>query len=198
LILAISFLTNLAANPGLTRPVESILAPSECARELCIQRGGGFPAEIRRDCGRIGHGTCWKTIPSFRSRPRSRLPSRCARRRASAGHGPCAGESENHVGSRQEWHGKGDGNEIRKGLARCLLEENTGLVFGGEEVPSATKATEGFVMEKRRHEGDDTTLGCQVGGHCAGTSEVLTLPPSRGRNTDFAVFWRFQGRVRSI
>ena len=37
-------------------------------------------------------------------------------------------------------------------LARRLLEQNTGLVLGGEEVTSATDPTEGVVMEKLRHQ----------------------------------------------
>ena len=41
----------------------------------------------------------------------------------------------------------------KTGLARRLLEQNTGLVFGGKEVPSATEPTEGVVMEKLRHRG---------------------------------------------
>jgi len=41
----------------------------------------------------------------------------------------------------------------KTGLARRLLEQNAGLVFGGEEVASATEPAEGVVMEKLRHEG---------------------------------------------
>ena len=41
----------------------------------------------------------------------------------------------------------------KTGLACRLLQQNTGLVFGGEEVTSATEPTEGVVMEKLRHEG---------------------------------------------
>ena len=40
----------------------------------------------------------------------------------------------------------------KAGLARGLLEQNPGLVFGSEEVTSATEAAEGVVMEKLRHE----------------------------------------------
>jgi len=40
----------------------------------------------------------------------------------------------------------------KTGLARCLFEQNPGLVFGGEEVTSATEPTEGVVMEKFRHQ----------------------------------------------
>ncbi len=36
-------------------------------------------------------------------------------------------------------------------LARRLLEQNTGLVFGGKEIASATESAEGVVMEKLRH-----------------------------------------------
>ncbi len=38
------------------------------------------------------------------------------------------------------------------GLSRRLLEQNTGVVFGGDEVASAAEAAEGVVMEKRGHE----------------------------------------------
>jgi len=41
----------------------------------------------------------------------------------------------------------------KTGLARRLLEQNARLVFGGEEVASATEPAEGVVMEKLRHEG---------------------------------------------
>jgi len=40
----------------------------------------------------------------------------------------------------------------KTGLARRLLEQNTRLVFSGEQVTSATESTEGVVMEKLRHE----------------------------------------------
>ena len=40
----------------------------------------------------------------------------------------------------------------KTGLARRVLEQNTGLGFGGEEVTSATEPTEGVVMEKFRHQ----------------------------------------------
>ncbi len=40
----------------------------------------------------------------------------------------------------------------KTGLARRLLEQNTGLVFGGEQVTSATQPTERVVMKKLRHE----------------------------------------------
>ena len=39
----------------------------------------------------------------------------------------------------------------KTGLARRLLEQNSGLVFGGEEVASATEPAKGVVMEKLRH-----------------------------------------------
>jgi len=38
------------------------------------------------------------------------------------------------------------------GFARRLVKQNTGLVFGGEEITSATESTEGIVMEMLRHE----------------------------------------------
>ena len=37
------------------------------------------------------------------------------------------------------------------GFARGLLEQDAGLVFGGEEVASATEAAEGVVVEEREH-----------------------------------------------
>jgi hypothetical protein len=40
----------------------------------------------------------------------------------------------------------------KAGLTRRLLEQHTGLVFGGEQVPCATEPTEGVVMKKLRHE----------------------------------------------
>ena len=40
----------------------------------------------------------------------------------------------------------------KTGLARRLLEQNTGLVFGGEKIASATEPAEGVVMEKLRHQ----------------------------------------------
>lgn len=39
----------------------------------------------------------------------------------------------------------------KTGLPRRPLEQNTGLVFGGEQIPSATEPTKGVVMEKLRH-----------------------------------------------
>jgi len=39
----------------------------------------------------------------------------------------------------------------KAGLARRLLEQNSGLIFGGEEITSATKSAEGIVVEKLRH-----------------------------------------------
>jgi ribosomal protein L10 len=36
-------------------------------------------------------------------------------------------------------------------LACGLLEQNTGLIFGGQEIASATEAAEGVVVEKGRH-----------------------------------------------
>lgn len=39
------------------------------------------------------------------------------------------------------------------GLARRLPEQNTGLIFGGEKVTSATEPTKGVVMEELRHDG---------------------------------------------
>ena len=41
----------------------------------------------------------------------------------------------------------------KAGFARRLLEQNTGLIFGGEQLTSATEPTERVVMEKSRHEG---------------------------------------------
>ena len=41
----------------------------------------------------------------------------------------------------------------KTGLACRLLQQNTGLVFGGEEITSATEPTEGVVMKKLSHEG---------------------------------------------
>jgi hypothetical protein len=38
------------------------------------------------------------------------------------------------------------------GLARCLLEQNTRLIFGGEKVGCAAEPTEGIVMEQLRHD----------------------------------------------
>ena len=40
----------------------------------------------------------------------------------------------------------------KTGLACRLFEQNTGLVFGGEEVAPATEPAEGVVMEKLRHD----------------------------------------------
>jgi hypothetical protein len=40
----------------------------------------------------------------------------------------------------------------KTGLARRLPEQDTGLVFGSEEVASTTEPTEGIVVEKLRHE----------------------------------------------
>jgi hypothetical protein len=40
----------------------------------------------------------------------------------------------------------------KTGFARRLVKQNTGLVFGGEEITSATESTEGIVMEMLRHE----------------------------------------------
>jgi hypothetical protein len=44
-------------------------------------------------------------------------------------------------------------------LARSLLEQDAGLVFGGEQVASATEAAEGVVVEKRWH--GEMILLCQ-------------------------------------
>ena len=41
----------------------------------------------------------------------------------------------------------------KAGFARRLLERNTGLIFGGEQLTSATEPTERVVMDKMRHEG---------------------------------------------
>lgn len=41
----------------------------------------------------------------------------------------------------------------KTGFAGRLFKQNTGLVFGGKEVASATEPAEGVVMEKLRHEG---------------------------------------------
>ncbi len=49
----------------------------------------------------------------------------------------------------------------KTGLARRLLEENTGLVFDGQEVTSATEPAEGVVMQKLRHEEIILPLGQQ-------------------------------------
>lgn len=38
------------------------------------------------------------------------------------------------------------------GFTGGLLEQDAGLVFGGQEVASATETAEGVVMEKLRHE----------------------------------------------
>jgi hypothetical protein len=43
--------------------------------------------------------------------------------------------------------------EFRKaGRACCLLEQNTGLIFVGQELASATQPTESVVMEQVPHE----------------------------------------------
>jgi len=44
--------------------------------------------------------------------------------------------------------------EFRKtGFAGRMCEENSGLVFGGEEVAASTETAKGVVMEERRHIG---------------------------------------------
>jgi len=43
-------------------------------------------------------------------------------------------------------------------LARRLLQQNPRLIFGGEKIASTTEPAESVVMEKLRHEGNDTSL----------------------------------------
>jgi hypothetical protein len=48
--------------------------------------------------------------------------------------------------------------ELREtGLARGVLQQDTGLIPGCEEIASATKTPEGIVMEQVWHRGDDMT-----------------------------------------
>ena len=74
-------------------------------------------AEMRRDCGRTGRGICWKMIPDFRSRPRSRLQSRCAQKRASVG--SMRRRVRKSCGVSPKVARKGDGNETLKGRPRA-------------------------------------------------------------------------------